>query len=239
MLTTSVSEVVKVLLAEETDRDKQRLVGASNISNPCTRCLARDMAAMLPNATHEPAPRGKWFMGAVIGTFIHSGMEVRGLAHPDLMCEYRVTLGDIPGYGTVKSTTDLYIKSLRTSVDYKTTTKHKLAMYQEVVKNTPNKYSTTDLLKAESTLKQYLVQLMLYGWGVIQSGLPVQNVAVAFICRDAKTLDDVWVHEVPYSQKVAEAAFDRAARIWQALEQGKPWDSFKSSVFCFQCNSGF
>jgi hypothetical protein len=106
------------LLSGETERDQQRKVGASNMSNPCTFCLARDMAVML-DSDIEPAPRGKYFMGSVIGTAIHNLLEERAKDNPDYLPEIRVELGEIPGYGVIKSTSDLYIISKAAVNDWK------------------------------------------------------------------------------------------------------------------------
>lgn len=223
------------LLSQGTDRDHQRKVGASNISNPCTYCLARDMAVMLDSSV-EPAPRGKYYMGSVIGTAIHNLLEERAKENPDYLPEVRVVLGEIPGYGVIKSTSDLFIKSLGAVNDWKTTTREKLKWLRMVPDSEPEEYDFSDLVAARYKIKTYLTQGQLYGLGMEKAGYAVKTISLVFIARDAKTEADVWAHTVDYNRKVAEIAFDRAARIWQALEQGKELATFKSHEGCYQCS---
>ncbi len=232
-----IRETVLDLLREETERDKQRLVGASNLSNPCTRCLAQDMAGMLHDDL-EVAPRGNYYLGAVIGTAIHALLEER--ADEDrginLLPEHRVIIGEIPGYGVLKSTSDLYVKDLAASVDYKTTTREKLGKYRTAVQLPPTDLDTEVIVKSRLTLQQYDVQLNLYGKGMEDAGFPVETVNIVFICRDAKTEADVWVYSQPYRREIAERALTRAKKIWDALVSGKELDTFKSHHLCYRCN---
>lgn len=230
-----IRDITIGLLGAETARDKQRLVGASNLSNPCTRCLAEDMAGML-NPDMEVAPRGKYWMGATIGTAIHNMLDERGQSNDDLLCEYRVVIGEIPGYGVLKSTSDLYVKSLKASADYKTTTREKLTGYQSAARLAPSKMDTEKIVKSRVTLKQYFTQLMLYGKGMEDAGFPVETVNIVFVCRDAKTVDDVWTYGVEYNRSAAEKALDRAKKIWDALVEGKELETFKSNEHCYRCN---
>lgn len=182
------------------------------------------------------APRGKYWLGAVIGTAIHNLLDARAQDSEDLLPEYRVVVGEIPGYGVIKSTSDLYVKSLKASADYKTTTREKLRNYRDAVRLPVTELDTETIIKARLTLRQYLTQLMLYGLGMENAGFEVETVNIIFICRDSKTVDDVWVHGVPYDRQVAQAALDRATRLWQALEQGRKPETFKSHELCYVCN---
>lgn len=217
------------LLSEETERDQQRLVGASNLSNPCTRCLAQDMAG-------EPQERGDYYLGAVIGTAIHGLLEERASKREGLRAEMRVVVGEIPGYGIIKSTTDLYDEANEAVDDWKTTTREKLKTYKTVPRLPPSDLDTDLMLKARWTMKQYNVQTNLYAKGVEDMGFPVRSVNIGFIARDAKTEADVWAFSQPYDRRVAERALDRATKIWQALEQGKKPESFKSHDHCYPCS---
>lgn len=223
------------LLSEETERDQQRLVGASNISNPCTQCLAWDMYAML-NPDVEPAPRGRYYMGAVIGTAIHALLEERAKKRALLRPETKVVIGEIPGYGVIKSTSDLYNEATQEVDDWKTTTRDKLKVYRLVPRTDANQFDTEQMVKARLTIKQYFTQANLYGLGVENAGLPVRTVGIGFIARDAKTEEDVWAYTQPYDRAQAEHALDRATRIWQAMEQGRKPEEFKSHDLCYRCS---
>lgn len=223
------------LLSGTTDRDQQRKVGASNMSNPCTFCLARDMAVMLDSGV-EPAPRGKYFMGSVIGTAIHNLLEERAKDNPDYLPEIRVELGEIPGYGVIKSTSDLYIISKNAVNDWKTTTREKLKWLRMVPDSEPSEYEFDGLTQARYKVKTYLTQGQLYGMGMEKAGYKVKTVSLIFIARDAKTTEDIWAYTVDYDRKVAEVAFDRAKKIWQALSTGKELGTFKSNPLCYTCS---
>jgi len=184
----------------------------------------------------EVAPRGDYYLGAVIGTAIHALLEERAYNDPNLAPEHRVIIGEIPGYGVLKSTSDLYVVDLAGTVDYKTTTREKLGKYRTTVQLPPTDLDPEVIVKARLTLQQYDVQLNLYGKGMEDAGNPVETVNIVFICRDAKTEADVWVHSQPYRREVAEKALDRATRIWQALVSGKELDTFKSHPLCYRCN---
>lgn len=217
------------LLSEETERDQQRLVGASNLSNPCSRCLAEDMAGVSQE-------RGPYYLGAVIGTGVHALLEERAAKRPNLRPEMRVVVGEIPGYGVIKSTTDLYDIENEAVGDWKTTTREKLKTYKTVPRLPESDLDTELLARARWTMRRYLVQINLYGKGVEDSGLPVRTVNIGFIPRDAKTEADLWCWSQPYSRDVADRALDRATRIWQAMEQGKKPESFKSHEHCYPCS---
>ena len=225
---SQIREVALGLLREETSRDKQRLVGASNLSNPCSRCLAEDMQGV-------PQERGEYYLGAVIGTAIHALLEERATDKPGLQPERRVTVGSIPGYGEIRSTSDLYVEELSATVDYKTTTRQKLTGYRDAVRLEPTDLDTDTIVRARLTIKQYLTQLNLYGLGMENAGYEVKTVNIVFICRDAKTEADVWVYSQPYDRALAQRALDRASKIWYALQQGKPVETFKSSEHCYRC----
>jgi hypothetical protein len=92
------------LLKAPTERDLQVKIGASNLAQPCARCLAD---ALLASRDDQDRP---YWLGAVLGTATHNYLESRIKSmHPEMEPERRVVLGEIPGYGVVKSTTDLYI----------------------------------------------------------------------------------------------------------------------------------
>lgn len=104
------------LLKRPTDRDQQYKVGASNFSTLCTRCLADDLLRTKPDIMQEHNP---WWLGAVIGTATHALLEERGQGLPGILTERKIVLGELPGYGVIKSTMDLYHEPSGTVGDYK------------------------------------------------------------------------------------------------------------------------
>lgn len=240
MTGSRLKDLLRSLWLEKSERDKQRLVGASNLSNECTRCLAEQMAAMLSGVILGESPVSKYIMGAKIGTAIHLYLEEQAKTKSWAQPETKVIVGKIEGYGVIKSTSDLYIKSLKAIVDHKTSTKAKVEIYRtlvdldmmhEVPEIEPDTYRA-----GRKTVKRYLVQGNLYGLGCENRGDEVATVALFFIPRDSKTIDDTWIHEVDYDRDVAIRALDRGQRIWDALVAGKKLDTFKSDVDCYVCN---
>ena len=95
----SAEQYVKNLFNQGSERDRQRMIGASNMSSACTRCLADDMLQVT-------RPQGVYDMGKEVGTAIHSYLEDRNRDWYALP-ERKVVIGTIEGYGEISSTTDL------------------------------------------------------------------------------------------------------------------------------------
>lgn len=225
-------QLVVDLLSKQSERDKQISIGASNLSNPCTRCLGEDMVG-------NRQPVGMYYMGAVIGTAIHSHLELMARDDPNLLTEFKVVIGEIEGYGVVKSTTDLFVQDEGLSVDFKTTTKKKLVSLKEAYSTDESPYDTNTLRSARSTVKKYTAQLLLYGMGLENAGYEVRAVTPVYICRDAITDDvsSIWAPEpTPYKREAAEAIFNRGVRIWEALRSGRDVATLVSSPTCYYCN---
>lgn len=220
---------VKNILARPTERDGQRKIGASNLSNACTRCLAEDMLGV-------DRPQGIYNMGAIVGTAIHEYLEHRN-TDIDAKREMKVTLGDVEGYGTVKSTTDLYLPAFRTVVDFKTTTRDKLKVFQRVAVEPPTDFDTDQVRGSRATLERYYRQAQSYGSGVLRAGYPVEWVAIVFIARDGQILDrDIWSPPpVPYDPKAAARYLERVRKIWAYLEGGGKTDVLTSDDNCYYC----
>lgn len=105
------AEYIKAILKRPTERDKAVRIGASNMSNACTRCLADDLLGVKKHG-------GPYNLGAVLGTAIHEYIEHRNLDETAGK-EMKVVLGEIPGYGLVGSTTDIYREDTQTIIDLK------------------------------------------------------------------------------------------------------------------------
>ena len=241
MTGSRLERLLRSLWTEQSERDKQRLVGASNLSNECTKCLAEEMALMLVSqADMWDRPESKYVMGAKIGTAVHLWLEEEVKRRDWGVPETRVIVGEIKGYGVIKSTSDLYVPSEKAIVDHKTTTREKLDVIRTLIRlgrldDIPE--IEMDVHRAaRKKVKRYLVQGNMYGKGAEDRGDVVETVALNFIPRDAKVIDDMYVLEVEYSRDIAERALARGQKIWDALVGGKSWDSFKSDPDCYNCN---
>lgn len=218
-------------------------IGASNASNPCVRCLAEDLALSAANPAEiyhdvEPKQQSRYNMGAIIGTAIHERLEtlIRE-QHPDWMPEQRVIVGHLEGYGDVKSTTDLYTHYNRRVTDWKTTTKKKIKALKEALTTDESMWDTTATAEARFKTTAYVAQLHLYGRGIVNAGLEVDEVGIGFVCRDAVTEDDVWGWTTPYEPDYAERVWSRLENIWAAVQAGRDLKTFPSHQHCFYCST--
>lgn len=214
------------LLKTPTKRDLQTKVGPSGLGNLCTRCLADDLLRTVPS---EP---GKFWLGAVIGTAIHEEASRRLNGNSNVLSEFEVFVADIPGYGSVRGTTDLYIKSERASVDFKGTTRKKLSLYKRLL---GNKDTSLSLASERFKVNGYINQLMLYGRGLENAGLPVKTVNIAFIARDGTGDNDIWCWGTAYDPARAQQVIDRATQLWNWLQEGNDPETLPSVDGCFTC----
>lgn len=227
------TEIVLELLKRPTERDKQVKVGASNFSRLCARCLADDLTAGQESEVYD----SPYWAGAVIGTAIHNLLESRVQEmYPDWLPEQKLILGQLPGYGVVKSTTDLYIPEDRHLIDFKTTSKKKLVFIREALTTEGNKYDISDVAEARYKVAGYLNQVMSYGRGLTLAGHVVESVSLVFICRDGVGDKDIWSHTVPYDSEQAEAVWDRLERLWEWLQEGNSPEDLDSHPQCWTCS---
>src|SRR5690606_41538198 len=125
-MSESLRDILVGLWKRPTERDLQRLVGPSNISNPCSRCLAEDMLQ------HEQ-PESQYTMGAKIGTAIHEALEREALTRTDLTPVTKVTIAEVKAYGVIKGTSDLHINNLKTVADHKPSTIKQVSDYATLI----------------------------------------------------------------------------------------------------------
>ena len=230
LLPTEVKDMTVRLFLQKSERDKQHKVGASNISDPCTKHLAHALLG-------TPEPEMKYWMGGKIGTAIHSFLESSIDASTDTVLaecvvEQKITLGDIPGYGVVSSKPDLVLPSSQHIIDWKTSSRAKIKKLQNVLAGLKQDEDTL------YTLKKYIGQLQLYMWGVNQAGTKITSGSLVFINRDGTNENDVWVYSVQYDEASALALWNRVNNLWAELEGGTTPDSYPDTPECFKCSVG-
>lgn len=113
------------LLTEETDRDRQTRVGASDLSDQCDRSLAY----ALLGETNRSSVTDRYWLGRVIGSSVGALLESRAITRPELSPERHVWFGDIPGYGCVGGSIDLLVD--RTIVDFKGAWRKDIALIED------------------------------------------------------------------------------------------------------------
>jgi hypothetical protein len=231
MLTNNdVKDLTAGLFKQRSDRDKQHKVGASNISNPCTKHLAHDLIG-------TPEAEFKYWMGGKIGTAIHSFLE-SAIAVTDnpvfdgCIVEEKITLGEIPGYGVVNSKPDLVLPNSNHLIDWKTTSRAKVKKLQNLVDG------IKDDPESLYTIQKYVGQAQLYAWGLNQAGTKIDRSTLVFINRDGTYENDIWTYTFDYDESIAVALWNRVTTLWQELQDGGHPDNYPSDPYCFKCNIG-
>lgn len=239
MLTNNqVHDLAIRLLKLETERDKQRKVGASQISDPCTYHLAK----ALTNAEEAPS---KYWLGAKIGTAVHMLIEdsisKADIANfPELegcVVEEKINLGELPGYGLVNSKPDLIVVKHNHLIDWKTSSRDKMKKMQRVLLAIENGEPIKDM-SSYYTLQKYMAQTALYAMGMIAGGQPVEGISLAFINRDGTTEGDVWIHTFEYDADFAKAIWTRLETLWAKIQSGVDIETLTRNENCYKCSIG-
>lgn len=211
------------LLKNPGERDKQRLIGPSEIGNPCDFCVANRLL-------NVPKGSSQYWLGAKIGTAIHAELEREEEKHivkpqsgkfrvlKGARIEQSVELGHIEGYGTVRAKPDLVIVSENHLVDHKTSSKKKVQHY-----------------KLDGVPMQYVYQQQLYAWALNKAGITIERISLSFINREGTTDSDIWIHSFDYDESLALRAWDRLNSIWQWLQEANDVEALDSDPDCYYC----
>lgn len=226
----SVEEMIISLFLQDTDRDKQWKVGASQISDPCTRHLAHALV-------RTEKPKQKYWLGGKLGTALHAFIEsaIGKSSDPRLanaLIERKIELGDVPGYGSISSSPDLVLADSGLLVDHKTTTRAKIKKIKNHVEGIKLDPET------EYTIQKYLGQANLYAWGRNKNyGDNIDQIAISFINRDGTNEADFYCLLVDYDEEFAEALWNRLLTLWAELEDGAHPDNYPRHPHCFSCST--
>lgn len=229
-----VLRALKELVKLPTARDEQRTIGPSDMADPCARCLAHKMAG-------TPIPRADDTIFTWFGTGIHHHLEgtierITGTPVGQLpesarfaqqfftgaLPEVEVLVCEIPGYGTVKGHIDVLG---RTVVDWKSLTTKKLLGYKK------------DLAagKVPQQLQTNMAQLTLYIGAARRVGYNIETGVLAFIPRDAVTVNDFWTYPVRYSEANEQALIQRTKDIFEYVKVGRHGE-IASDPDCYTCH---
>lgn len=179
-------------------RSLQRRIGPSEVGHPC----ARRIGYKLLDIDENPSDDTPWL--PTIGTAVHAWLEdaftQANAAHDHArwLTELRVDVGSIAGTA-ITGSCDLYDRVTATAVDWKIVGPTQLTKY-----------------KAKGPGGQYRDQIHLYGRGLTRRGLPVDNVAIAFLPRNGE-LSSAYIWHEAYDENVALAALQRAEGIATAV----------------------
>ena len=236
-----VISLVTGLLLKETDRDKQKKVGASQISDPCTYHLAK---ALLGKANTT----SKYWLGAKIGTALHklieeSAREADLEEFPmlkDARIEEKIYLGHLNGYGDIKSTPDLALVHDEQLIDWKTSTREKTRKIKKLLEPPLILNGEPVEVKQDArtayTIQKYVAQGQLYAKGLNDMGIKISTISLTFINRDGTMESDIYVYTFDYSPELADAVWTRLERLWTDLQNGVDCEELEKNEHCFQCS---
>jgi len=226
-----IKDIAVALLRQQSDRDKQKLIGASDFSDPCSYHLAKKLLG-------QDSDIQKYWLGAKIGTGVHTVLEdaIENADFTELpelegaLVEKKITLGELPGYGVIKSKPDLAMVKGSHLVDWKTTLRPKSRKMQRVL------FEDANLSDMQYTLEKYYAQTQIYAWGLNLEGISIDGISIVFVNRDGTTEDDVWSWTFDYDAAYAQKCWDRLVTIWESLVSGFTVDKFERHPECFKCN---
>lgn len=227
---TRVKELALSLFQQQSSRDSQKLVGASDFSDPCEYHLASKLMGI-------EQPVFKYWMGARIGTAVHEFLEAR-IPNSDFeqypefssaRIEQTIRLGKLEGYGEVKSKPDLAFVDNKHLVDWKTSNRKKSKALQAII------FEGKEDPEASYTLRRYYAQVQIYAWGLNKNNIPIDGCSLVFINRDGTYEPDLWTWTFDYDEKFALDVWHRLERIWKEIQNGKELESFPREENCFNC----
>lgn len=238
------------LLLAESERDRQVKIGASNMSNTCARCLARDLAG------DREGSNTRAFLGGRLGTGTHLLMEwlqEELVQQGKVVLEEKIHLGHLEGYGDVNSKPDCVHLEEHVLIDWKTSQRQKAKAMQQFL-NYPVASPLSDkekLAAGASKVKSYIAQTQLYADALIKLGTRIDDISLVFINRDGtgwfdhpdfedyynpNKQRDVWEIQVKPDAAYAASLWTRTQTIYDGLQGGATPNDFAREEYCHRCS---
>lgn len=197
---TQVRNIIEYRLSHS-PRSLQRRIGPSELGTPCDHCLAAKLAGW---EEHTGSP--SWYPG--VGTAVHamfSDLLIQEVitrratdgTGAEWLSEQTVTVGRVGGV-PITGSCDLYHVPTGTVIDFK------------VVGPT-----TITAARTSGPSETYQAQIDLYGTGWLNQGMPVTEVGIWYVPRNAPTLARGHVYHRPHDPDHAQRVLDRADRLAQ------------------------
>lgn len=176
-------------------------------------------------------------MGARIGTAVHEFLEERIPTSnfeefPEFKSakiEQTIRLGNLEGYGEIKSKPDLALVDNKHLIDWKTSNRKKSKALQAII------FEGKEDPEASYTLRRYYAQVQAYAWGLNKNGIAIDAASLVFINRDGTWDADLWTWTFDYDEEFALGVWHRLERIWKELQAGKELEEFPKEEHCFNC----
>lgn len=171
-------------------RTLQKKIGPSEIGTECDRCLT----LKLGGAEEERDVAWLTWVGSAVHAYLENTFEVKNtqLGWRRFLIEERVHVGNINDT-PVTGKMDLFDLATAGITDWKIVGK-----------------GTLDKVKKSGPARVYRAQGHLYGEGSRNRGLDVHRIRIAFLPRNAPSLDHAFIFEEEYNAEIARAAINRA-----------------------------
>lgn len=169
-------------------RTRQVALGCSEAGGDCDRRIAYTIVGV--EKVNWPDP-----LKANMGTAYHTWLDLRMTEYQEIngIREW-LTETEVWPAKFLKGHVDLYSTKRKLVLDWKTTSAENLKLWRK-----------------EGIPEKYLIQIMLYGKGMINLGHQVDRVGIVAISRSG-ALRDVLVLSVPYDEEIVNTAL---RRVWQ------------------------
>lgn len=183
-------------------RSRQREIGASEIGFACGRRLSYRLHEVAKTNFTDPTR-------LMIGIGVHTTLAEIYRANPRFLVEYPVSFRGIRG------TLDLYDRASATVIDWKTTSKSRLASYAK-----------------QGPPMHYVTQINVYAAALMEQGFLVSRVALAFLPYDG-ALSNLWVHLAEPDKRIA---LDAAERVLAMASLAPSEVDAKPDRYCGWCD---
>ncbi|MGH3800867.1 MAG: hypothetical protein ACRDTD_12150 [Pseudonocardiaceae bacterium] len=187
--------ITRAILAHP--RSRQVELGPSELGHPCQRWLAYRLAGTPETGRQRPPWR------QAVGTKVHDGFTDwaldanEPLDQPRWLADLKVTVGELLPGRPITGRLDLLDLATATVVDLKVAGPNQMRLHSS---------------GARGENEQYRKQVHLYGRGVVNAGLPVDNVAILRLPAAGELAENLW-HCEPYDDQLATDALRRAGAV--------------------------
>jgi hypothetical protein len=220
MLVKQVRTLVTDTIRKASARDKQKLLGPSDLGDPCDKCLAQKFEDSMSEAPFKRDNERDFSLKAWTGTAVHEKLERDFVLGPDeVRLEKSFPIWELEGYGVIKGHVDGYWERIATLWDHKTVDMVKLKR-----------------IKATGRVPMgHVNQQMLYCLGIKRAGLPIKLSTIVYIPRDNNDVRNVHVMGAEFDEDYALTVVARAERIYQQVCSAGAV-GFESDDDCFPCH---
>lgn len=219
-LVKQIRSLVTETIRKSSARDTQKLLGPSDLGDPCEACLAQKFEDSMSDREHTPTPEREFSLKAWVGTAIHEKLEKDFILGPsEVMLEKSFPIWEIEGYGVIKGHVDGYWPRIASLWDYKSADLAKIKT-----------------IKATGRVPMgHVNQQQLYCFGIESTGRKVDLSTIIYIPRDNNNIRNVHVVGAEFDRDYALKIMARAERIYQQVCSSGAV-GFESDDDCFPCH---